>query len=66
MVSGVIARSSASRSSYGMSLKPGVNGPKSSRYCCSDENPTIVVVRPWKLFSQTMISARSLGTCLTR
>ena len=49
-----------------MSLKPGVNGPKSSRYCCSDENPTIVVVRPWKLFSQTMISARSLGTCLTR
>ena len=46
-------------------LKPGVNGPNPSLYCASDENPTIVVVRPWKLFSQTMISALPAGTPFT-
>ena len=27
----------------------GANGPKPSRYCGSDEKPTIVIERPWKL-----------------
>ena len=58
---GPIAARSASRSPYGISLKPGVNGPKPARYWSSDEKPTIVVVRPWKLSSQTMISAWSSG-----
>ncbi len=58
-VSDVIAASSAARSPYGMSVKPGVNGPKSFRYAGSDEALTSVTVRPWKLPSQTMMFARS-------
>jgi hypothetical protein len=42
----LIAASRAARSPYGIRTKPGVNGPKSARYASSDENPTIVVVRP--------------------
>ena len=38
-------------------VKPGVNGPKPSRYCASVEKLTIDIVRPWKLLRQTMISA---------
>ena len=59
---GPIAARSAPTSPYGIRVKPGVNGPKPSRYWSSDENPTIVVVRPWKLSSQTMISAFPSGT----
>jgi len=46
--------------------KPGVNGPKPSRYCASLEKPLIVIERPWKLPSQTMILARSAAMPLTR
>ncbi len=48
-----------------MILKPGVKGPKPWRYCSSLEKPTIVVVRPWKLFSQMTISAASGATPFT-
>ena len=54
-VFGVMASSSASVSPNGILTKPGVNGPKPSRYSGSEEKPTMVVVRPWKLLSQTMI-----------
>lgn len=64
-VFGVIAASSASASPKGMTTKPGVKGPKSSRASGSVENETIERVRPWKLFAQTMISARPSGTPLT-
>ena len=40
-------------------------GPKPRRASGSVENETIVVVRPWKLPSATMIVARSAGTPLT-
>ncbi len=61
-VFGVIACSSAVASLYGIIVNPGVNGPNPSLYSFSDENPTMVVVRPWKLLSQTMISALPAGT----
>ena len=48
-VFGVMARSSAAASPKGTSVKPGVNGPKPSRYCASVEKLTIEMVRPWKL-----------------
>ena len=60
-VLGVIALTSASASPNGMILNPGVAGPKNSLYCGVDEKLTIVVVRPWKLPEQTMISAWSLA-----
>ena len=65
-VCGVIAASSAALSPNGIDLNPGANGPKPSPYCGSEENPTMVIERPWKLFSQTMISARPSGMPLTR
>ena len=40
-----------------MTLKPGVNGPKPSRYSLEEEKEVMVIVRPWKLPSQTIISA---------
>ena len=46
-------------------MKPGVKGPKPSRYWGSVEKPTMVVVRPWKLSVATMISASPAGTPLT-
>ena len=46
-------------------MKPGVNGPKPSRYCASVEKLTMVIVRPWKLFAQAMISAWPSGMPLT-
>ena len=49
-------RSSAAASPNGIVTKPGGNGPKPSRYCGSDEKPTMVIERPWKLLRQTMIS----------
>ena len=60
-VFGVIACLSALASPKGMTLKPAVNGPKPSRYCSSVEKLTMVTVRPWKLFAQTMISALPSG-----
>ena len=48
-----------------MTLKPGVKGPKPSLYWSSVEKPTMVVVRPWKLSAQTMISALSFVMPLT-
>ena len=49
----------------GTCSKPGGNGPKPSRYCASVEKPKIVIVRPWKLPAQAMISARPSGMPLT-
>ena len=46
-------------------VKPGANGPKPARDASSVLNPTMVIVRPWKLPSQTMISASFSGTPLT-
>jgi hypothetical protein len=60
-----IAAVRASRSPYGTILKPGVYGPKSSRASGSVEKLTMVVVRPWKLFSATTIVAWPSGTPLT-
>jgi hypothetical protein len=45
-VRGVIAFSSSPKSPYGMSLKPGVNGPKSFLYSSEEENEVIVIVLP--------------------
>ena len=56
-VFGVIAARTASTSPYLTIRKPGVNGPKRLVESGSVEKPTIVVVRPWKLPSATMISA---------
>ena len=56
-VCGVIARSSASASPYGIETKPGTNGPKSLRYCSVVLALMADIVRPWKLFLNTMISA---------
>ena len=64
-VFGVIAAASASASPNGITLKPGVKGPKPSLYCGSVLKPTMVVVLPWKLSEQTMISALSCGIPLT-
>ena len=63
LVDGVGAAASASP--YGTTRNPGVYGPKPRRASGSVENDTIVVVRPWKLPSATMIVARSAGTPLT-
>ena len=63
---GVIASERAARSPYGMIVKPGVYGPKSLRASGSVEKLMIVVVRPWKLPSATMIYAWPSGTPLTR
>ena len=41
----------------GIIVNPGVNGPKFSREPGSVLKPTMVMVRPWKLFSHTRISA---------
>src|SRR5512134_2649632 len=64
-VLGVMAASSADGSLYGTATKPGGNAPKPSRYCASDEKPTMVIDRPRKLLRHTMTSARSAGTPLT-
>ena len=64
-VLGVMAASRAAASPKGITVNPGVIGPKPSRYCSSVEKLTIVVVRPWKLSAQTMISAWSFGMPLT-
>jgi hypothetical protein len=61
-VFGVIAASSSAAFPNSTILNPGVNGPNPSRYCSSVEKLTSVVVRPWKLFAATTISARSWGT----
>ena len=45
-VLGVIASRKALASPKGMTLNPGVNGPKPSRYCSSVEKLTMVTVRP--------------------
>jgi hypothetical protein len=60
-----IAAPRAAASPYGTIRKPGVNGPKPARATGSVEKLMIVVVRPWKLPSATMIVARSAGTPLT-
>ncbi len=65
MVFGPMAFSNALMSLYGMVTNPGVNGPKPLLESGSLEKPTIVVVLPWKLFSQTMISPSSSGISLT-
>ena len=65
-VFGVMAAASAAASPNGIVTNPGGNGPNPSRYCGSDENPTIAIERPWKLLSHTMISARSAAMPLTR
>jgi len=45
--------------------KPPAKGPKPVRYCSCEENPTIVVVRPWKFSTKTRISLSESGTPLT-
>jgi len=60
-----IASRIASAEPYFTTRNPGVNGPKPPYASGSLENPTIVVVRPWKLFSMTMMFAWSLATPLT-
>ena len=64
-VFGVIAACNALASPKGTGTKPPQNGPKFSRYCGSEENPTMVEVRPWKLPAQQMISACASGTFFT-
>ena len=61
-----MAASIAAASPKGTETKPGANGPKSSRATGSSLNPTIVVVRPWKFPSATMMVAASAGTPFTR
>ena len=56
------ASRSAGRSPYGTDTNPGVYGPKSARASGSEENDTIVVVRPWKFPSNTTMTASSCGT----
>jgi hypothetical protein len=60
-----IASASACRSPYGTIRKPGVYGPNPSRASGSVEKLTIVVVRPWKLPSNTTMTASPSGTPLT-
>ena len=62
---GVMAARTASRSPYLTMRKPGVKGPKPVVLSGSVEKPTMVVVRPWKLPSKTMISAWPCGIFLT-
>ena len=64
-VLGPMARSSASASPYGTTLKPGAKGPKLWRDAGSVEKPMMASVRPWKLSWQTTISALPSGTPLT-
>ena len=47
-------------------MKPGVNGPKSVVATASPEKLMMVVVRPWKLPSATMMFALSCATPYTR
>ncbi len=47
----------AAVSSYGIFINPGVYGPKFVVASGSLEKETIVVVRPWKFPSQTIIIA---------
>ena len=61
----VMASSRACASPKSMTLKPGVNGPNPVVETGSVENETMVMVRPWKLLRQTMISALFSGTPLT-
>jgi hypothetical protein len=60
-----MAASSAAASPNGTIRNPGVNGPNPSRATGSVEKLTIVVVRPWKLPSITMMLAWSCATPLT-
>ena len=62
---GVHRGASASRSPYGTITKPGVYGPNPSRASGSVEKLMIVVVRPWKFPSNTMMMASPSGTPLT-
>ncbi len=59
------AAAKASKSPNGTTRKPGANGPKPPRASGSVLKPTMPSVRPWKLFEQTMISARSAATPFT-
>ena len=64
-VSRVIAASRAAVSPNGTGRKPSAYGPKPSRYWASEEKPTMVEVRPWKLPAQTMIFAWFAGIFFT-
>ena len=59
------AVASASASPNGTDTNPGVNGPKPVVADGSEENPTIVIVLPWKFPSHTTIFARPSGTPFT-
>ena len=48
-VFGPIAAANASKSPNGTMRKPAGKGPKPSRFVGSVENPTMAIVRPWKL-----------------
>jgi len=61
----LITASSARASPNGMATKPPLKGPKCSRYWRSEEKPTMVDVRPWKLPVQHTISAAPSGTPFT-
>ena len=56
-VFGVMAASSAAASPKGMTLNPGVSGPNPSLYWAALEKLMRLIVRPWKLPWQAMISA---------
>ena len=62
----VIAARRASMLPYSTWMNPGVYGPKWSRALSSSENETMVVVRPWKLPSATMIDGLVRGDPLDR
>ena len=49
----------------GTDTNPGVKGPKPVVADGSEENPTIVIVLPWKFPSHTTIFARPSGTPFT-
>lgn len=57
-----IAWASASASPNGTERNPGVKGPNPSRAAASEEKLTMLMVRPWKLLSATMILAWPAGT----
>jgi hypothetical protein len=63
---GVTAARSASRSPYGTTRKPWRERPEVGAVAGLAEKPTMVVVRPWKLFSNTTISACPAGIPLRR
>ena len=62
---GVSAATSAPRSAYGSSSKPGMNGPKPPRHDGADELEHAASVRPQKLLAQKSTFARSAGIPLT-